>query len=306
MFQYSIVATTFNDENNVAYFLNNIIQQTVLPSEIVIADGGSGDKTVQTIEAFRDKTQVPIVLLSGQRLNIAEGYNEAIRKAGSEYIGIAGVGNTYAPDYFELLSKEIRSKNLDGAYSPIRGKNQNLFSTLYNHTFLNGNKGQYLEIASNHGAILKKSIFEQLNYFYTGFYYAGEDTEFYSLVKDRGYKLAIVPGAYMYWDTPDSFSAFSKQVRVYTIAGLQINSETEIAIAKRNIAKLCCTFLLLLTTLLLGIGGFSTTVRVSGIVVCLLLLTYKKLLNPLVLLRAYLQIVYCFKNKSFQDTVRRG
>ena len=95
--------------------------------------------------------------------------------------------NRYESDYFEKLIQKVLEKNIDGAYSPVRGLDTNDFSRSYNKQLLNGEYGQHMEIASNHGVLLKKSIFVDLNYFYEKFIYAGEDTEFYMLVKDYLY-----------------------------------------------------------------------------------------------------------------------
>lgn len=301
MIRYSIVATTYNDEKNIYSLLNDLIKQTLRPSEIVIADGGSTDKTVQIIEEYRKKTNIPILVLSDGRLNIAEGYNLAIENVSFDFVGIAGIGNNYNADYYEKLANQIEKKKLDGAYSPIRGKDSNWFSTLYNRIFLDGKKGQRLEIASNHGVLMKKSIFEDLGYFYTKFYYAGEDTEFYSLVKNKGYKLEIVEDAIMYWETPDNISSFAKQVRVYTIGGLQIDPEKEYAIAKKNIVKLFCAFLIFIGIISLLVFDFSALIKVIGLVIILIIILKKRFMNILMLMRSYFQIKTCYKDKQYSN-----
>ncbi len=97
---YSVVATTFNDSKEMDTYLNSICSQSLKPIEIVIADGGSKDDTVAIIEAYKSKTDIPIRVLGGRRLNIAEGYNEAIRAAKAPVIGVTGVGNIYEVAFF--------------------------------------------------------------------------------------------------------------------------------------------------------------------------------------------------------------
>ena len=74
---------------------------------------------------------------------------------------------------------------------------------------------------------MKKSIFVDLDFFYEKFIYAGEDAEFYALVKKHGYKGKLVKEAKVYWKTPISWKEFLKQIRVYTVADLQIDSKTQ-------------------------------------------------------------------------------
>ena len=45
--KYTIITTAFNDEKNIIRYLDNVTKQTVKPTEIVIADGGSKDGTVK-------------------------------------------------------------------------------------------------------------------------------------------------------------------------------------------------------------------------------------------------------------------
>ena len=52
----SLVATTFNNEDEILLFLDNIFSQSYLPGEIVISDGGSKDKTVELILNYQQNT----------------------------------------------------------------------------------------------------------------------------------------------------------------------------------------------------------------------------------------------------------
>ena len=96
---YSIIATSYNDENEIKNFLDNILSQSTAPSEIVIADGGSNDNTIKIIteEAKKNST---IKLVTNGRLNISQGYNLALKNAKYNLIGVVGIGNIYEKNYF--------------------------------------------------------------------------------------------------------------------------------------------------------------------------------------------------------------
>lgn len=220
---YSIVATTYNDAGEILNFLNNICAQSEPPDEVIIADGGSHDETVNIIEDFALNSHIPIRVAKGERLNISQGYNTAIRLSRSELVGVVGVGNHYEKDFFRKLLRHLLQKSCDVTYSPVRGRNSGSFSQKYNNTILHGEKGQRLPIASNHGALVKKRIFVELGFFYENFLYAGEDTEFYNRVSANGYKAERVDDAFVYWFTPTSYSEYFRQVKNYSIAELQIH-----------------------------------------------------------------------------------
>lgn len=228
-FEYSIVATTYNDEKSIIDYLNSISKQSLLPKEIIITDGGSTDNTVILIQQFIKKINIPIKVISGRRLNISEGYNIAIKEASYSWIGITGIGNLYNSNYFETLYKHTES--YDVCYSLIRGMRNNLFSQKYADTFLEGNSGHDIGMPSNHGCLIKKHIFEDNGYFYENFVYAGEDAEFYEIVKKKEYKMIVVPEAYAYWHIPTTMNAYIRQVKNYTIGDMQRKKNTELILS---------------------------------------------------------------------------
>nr|MCR5186720.1 glycosyltransferase [Clostridia bacterium] len=221
MIEYSIVTTVYNDELFVESFLDNILRQSYLPSEIVICDGGSQDGTIDVIEHYKEKSVVPIILISGSRLNIAQGFNEAIKHSNYDLIGIVATGNVYEDDFFEKLICGMNETNSDVEYSPIRGLNQNSFSQKYNNTLVGGNDGIVVPMASNHGSLIKKRVVEDVGYFYEGYHYAGEDSEFYIRVLQHGYTMNCKKDAILYWKTPCSLKEYFKQIKVYSISTLQ-------------------------------------------------------------------------------------
>lgn len=300
VFGYSVVATTFNDEKSIERFIREIECQTIPPKEIIVADGGSKDKTVEILKSLGKQSVIPIVVLYGERLNIAEGYNKAIKATSEKFVGITGIGNRYESDYFEKLIRKVQEENIDGAYSPVRGLDTNDFSRSYNKQLLNGEYGQRMEIASNHGALLKKSIFVDLNYFYEKFIYAGEDTEFYMLVKEKGYKVEIVPAAIVRWETPDSFKDFKRQTRVYSIAGLQINPLTQLKMIIKCGVKIIAAVLFIIAWCLTLFLPVNLLVKLSSCAVVMIIAFFTcKKLKPLRIVQICMQIYYTLANLKY-------
>lgn len=216
----SVVCTTFNDENEIQLLLDDLIVQTVLPNQLVVADGGSKDNTVNIVKEFQKISPFPIVVLSGSRLNISQGLNAAIKESIFEFIAIVGTGNRYEPDYIEKLKNRILSSNADVVFPPIRGRNDIDFCKLYCDAFLNGNDGN--RIPSNHGGIIRREVFKKYGLFYTEFIYAGEDAEFYNRLKANDCKIVCAEDARLKWDVPHNINQLNKQFKNYMIASLQM------------------------------------------------------------------------------------
>jgi len=86
--QCTLIIATYNWAEALTLCLKSVLMQTVLPSEIIIADDGSRFKTKTVIDAYRKLFTLPIKHLwqkdDGFRKTII--LNEAIRAANSEYI----------------------------------------------------------------------------------------------------------------------------------------------------------------------------------------------------------------------------
>ena len=220
--EYEIAFTTYNDSQEIIAFLENICAQTLPPKRIVMADGGSADDTVCRAKDFQQRSPVPLtVLTSEKRQNISQGFNTAIRATGTEYVGIVAVGNLYDGKHFEKLMERLLETGTDIAYPYLYGQETTDFSKWYNSYYLDENRGHVGKTPSNHGALLKRSVFERIGYFHDDLS-VGEDTEFYGRAMRRGISVQAVREAKVYWKTPQSFGELCKQVNWYTIGDMRI------------------------------------------------------------------------------------
>lgn len=246
----SAIATVYNDSASILDFLINIQDQSYLPSELIVVDGGSDDNTLAIIEDFSKKSVLKITCINdGSRKNISEGLNHGIKLSSTEHLLIIGTGNIYEKKFIEELWT-AKEKSINSIfYSSVLGIEGSNFSSLFNDYFLNGNRCFDWE-PSNHGVMIKKQVFRECGLFWEKFHYAGEDTEFFKRVKENGFNCEYVSKAILYWETPSNWHEYNKKMKVNAIADLQIFSNAFI------VRRTLLTFLLLF--LLIGLFYISS------------------------------------------------
>ncbi len=118
----SVIMPARNESRRVEATLRAILSQSVLPSEIVVADGQSTDDTVARVRRFASPT-VPIRLVSNARIFAGAGRNEATRAAESEIIVNADFGNIPAPNWLEEMTRPFEEDEglelLGGMHYPL-------------------------------------------------------------------------------------------------------------------------------------------------------------------------------------------
>lgn len=84
----SLVTPTYNWPEALELLLISIVNQTVLPNEVIIADDGSGDDTRKLIELYKSKFPVPLIHVWHEDVKNRKPriMNKAIAKAQYEYI----------------------------------------------------------------------------------------------------------------------------------------------------------------------------------------------------------------------------
>ena len=220
--EISVIVTTFNDETEITTLFDDIFTQELKPYEIVVADGGSSDNTIQIIQKIKLKSEIPIKLLFGKRLNISQGLNEAIKNTSGEFIAIMMTGNRYGSSYLKMLYNCIEKNMADIAYPIVFGEKSNNFQKIYCDALMSSKEED--SFPSNHGVLIHTGVFKKVGLFFEKFIYAGEDTEFYNRARKYGLKMICEPEAEVVWKVPCDFKRFLKERKYYAIAEMQIDS----------------------------------------------------------------------------------
>ena len=103
----SVIATVKNEGESLRPLMDSLIQQTRLPDEIVICDGGSTDQTVEILMEYQ--MWLPLKVLIRPDCNISQGRNVAIAAARGPIIAATDAGVVLAPYWLEELVRPIEA-----------------------------------------------------------------------------------------------------------------------------------------------------------------------------------------------------
>ncbi len=103
----SLISTVKNEGENIRTLLDSILNQTMLPDEVVICDGGSTDNTCAILEEYQQWLPLQIVVAPGS--NISQGRNRAIAAASGPIIAATDAGVVLSPRWLENLARPLQS-----------------------------------------------------------------------------------------------------------------------------------------------------------------------------------------------------
>lgn len=199
--QASVVIPALNEERFIGDCLRSLRAQTVPPSEIIVVDNGSTDKTVEIAEKLADR----VIIIPGVRIMV-------LRPAGvdaAKYpIIVSTDADTTYPDFWlEKLLSHFSDPNVVLVGGPIRSSTPGTIEDLY-ATGLSASAGAGLFSGAN--MAFRRDAFER-----AGGYVRvrkGEDWALSNRLRRYG-KTVFDPEAYVYTDIP-----FNRQLEFAAIA----------------------------------------------------------------------------------------
>lgn len=227
----SFITTLFNEEKDIFAFLDSLFEQSALPEEIVIVDGGSKDNTLDIlINYFQKKVKdfdlkfsgnilfdtldginVKIFQINGAR--ISEGRNFAIKNTMGEIICVSDSGCMLDKDWFLQITKPFQSGRelcVVGGYNYAMAKNflQSCLAASIMPKKEEIKKDKYMPSSRN--LSFKRSAWLEVGGYPEVMDY-GEDMKFNFNLRSRGYEINYNPEAIVYWKMRDNLSKIFKQ-----------------------------------------------------------------------------------------------
>jgi len=253
MKSFTLVTTVFNEIRRLEQTISDLEAQTLKPDEIIIADAGSRDGTLERLEKWQKESSIRVVVFVMQGCNIAEGRNEAIRRAGNELIVSTDFGCRYKPGWLESLIKPFENPDIQvvgGAFEIIH-EEVNTPAAKADYVLQNGYPvvmDEYFSVSSRSIAYYR-SVWEAVGGYLEWLTLAADDTIFWRQIKKLKIRYVLVPEPNVFWLRHKSYSAFAKEAFRYGLG------DGESMINFRNlwshIAETICRYAFFLTCFLL-------------------------------------------------------
>jgi glycosyltransferase involved in cell wall biosynthesis len=197
----TLITTIFNEEKNVGKFIDSILEQTELPDEVVIVDGGSKDKTLEIINKKTknalSKTKFYILIKKGNR---SVGRNEAIKKASGDLILSTDAGCILDKNWVRNIIAPFRNKDVDVVAGYYKGIPRNVFQKcLIPYVLIMPDKiNEENFLPATRSMAFKKSVWKKAGRFNEKFSH-NEDFAFANKLKEINAKIVFAEGAVVNW-----------------------------------------------------------------------------------------------------------
>lgn len=216
---FTLVTTVFNEIKRLDQTIADIEKQTVKPSEILIADAGSLDGTLERLQKWKEESAIRINVFVLQGCNIAEGRNEAIKRAENELIVSTDFGCRYHEKWLDSLVTPFENPDIrvvGGAFSILKDE-VTTQAAKADFVLQNGYPvvlDQYFS-ASSRSIAYYRSVWSEVGGYLEWLTLAADDTIFWRMIKAKKIRYHLVPEPYVYWLRHKTFKAFSKEAFRY-------------------------------------------------------------------------------------------
>ncbi len=160
----SIITVCLNAAKTIRKTIESVANQTVLPFEYIIIDGGSTDGTLEIIKEYGS---LITHVISEKDAGISDAFNKGIRLASGDLIGILNADDWLEDDTLRLVAENIKEGDVvHGKVQYWRGEKKDYLAE-GNHLLLGK------EMTIHHPTVfVKKSVYDSLGGFKLDYRYA--------------------------------------------------------------------------------------------------------------------------------------
>jgi glycosyltransferase involved in cell wall biosynthesis len=215
--KYSVIVPVYNRAEELDELLHSLTQQTFTNFEIIVVDDGSREKADAITQKY--SSQLSISYFYKRNSGPGPSRNFGFQHARGDYYVVFDSDCILPPTYFEAVEKFLSSQPLDAWGGPDRGHEKFTdlqramaftMSSVLTTGGIRGGKGEGFQPRSfNMG--LSKEVVQKTEGF--KFERLAEDIELSIRMKQMGFRVGLIPDAFVYHKRRTNLTEFFKQVQ---------------------------------------------------------------------------------------------
>lgn len=227
-FKYSIIIPVFNRPIEVDELLESLTKQTFKDFEVLIVEDGSSERCEEVVNKYKERLTIRYFF----KENSGQGFsrNYGFERAKGDWFLVFDSDCLIPENYLQIVDDYLKANPLDAFGGPDRAAEsftpvQKAISySMTSFLTTGGIRGGKTKIGSFHPRSfnmgIKREVFEK-----TGGYKItrkGEDIEFSIRIGAQGFKVGLIPEAFVYHKRRTNFIQFFKQLHFFGTARINI------------------------------------------------------------------------------------
>ena len=208
----AVIATVRNEADSIDRLLDSLLSGSRAPDEIVIADGGSTDGTLERLRARAgSESRIRVLAAPGNR---SVGRNAAVRAARSDVIACTDAGVDVDREWLDRITRPFDDAAVDVVAGFYRPAGETWFERAAG--VVSAPRLEEIDLdrflPSTRSVAFRRAAFEKVGGFDEALWH-NEDTPFALALKAAGCRFAFAPEAIVRWRPRGNLRAFMHQHR---------------------------------------------------------------------------------------------
>lgn len=226
---YSLIIPVYNRPNEIDELLKSLTHQTYSHFEVVIIEDGSQQPCKSVIEKYSSKFPIFYYFKENGGQGFARNYG--FEKAKGDFLVVFDSDCLIPPNYLETVDKEIETHHWDAFGGPDKEHDsfsltQKAISYSMTSPFTTGGiRGNKKHAGAFHPRSFNMGISKEVYAKTQGYKITrmGEDIEFSIRIMENGFKVGLIPDAFVYHKRRTNLIQFYKQLHFFGRARINIS-----------------------------------------------------------------------------------
>lgn len=226
---YSLIIPVYNRPSEIDELLESLTQQTFKNFEVVIVEDGSEQPCKSVIDKYSSKLNISYYLKDNAGQGFARNYG--FEKAKGDYYIVFDSDCIIPAKYLEIVEEAIESNKLDAFGGPDKEHEsftltQKAISYSMTSPFTTGGiRGSRKHMGTFHPRSFNMGISKEVYAKTQGYKITrmGEDIEFSIRILENGFKVGLIPDAYVYHKRRTNLFQFYNQLHFFGRARINIS-----------------------------------------------------------------------------------